>query len=59
MAQDRFNRTITAGDRVVFSEREANRGRSGMGYGDVTDINGNEICIDGEIWIPANCVELH
>jgi hypothetical protein len=59
MAQDRYNRTITAGSRVVFSERDAGRNRNGMGYGDVTEIDGNNVCIDGEIWIPANCVELH
>lgn len=59
MAQDRFNRTITAGSRVVFSKRDTGRGQDGMGYGDVTEIDGNEICIDGEFWIPADRAELH
>lgn len=56
MAQDQFHREVYAGDRVVFSNRDAGIHGTGMSYGDVTSVDGNQIEIDGDFWINANRV---
>lgn len=58
MANDRYNRKLSVGDNVIFSERDAGiHVASGLTYGRITDINNNEICIDDSLWLISSKVE--
>lgn len=61
MAQDQYNREITAGNNVIFPARILSSHRDGMSYGRVIDINGNSVKVntdEGDLWFNSKDLEI-